>query len=164
MQDGGNYSRTHNSRIDTIREIRARWGAPLVNYFGPRISGPAPLWRALDHPPVIEGDRSLLTSIDIPDSDPVILYIEEPYPGLINDVSFAEARAQLSGMPEYGFRSSHYVLSPDLSWIVAHTDEDIRTGHLLIIKGAVPLRIGHTGMAREVGTTTRRESDNGGAW
>jgi hypothetical protein len=127
-----------NPDIDLIRRIRSSCGAGLVNYFGPSHCRPAALWHYIQ--PDVTAVRSILLQITLPDDHPVIMYTEDPYPGHVERMPFRKARECLLGIPEFSFRPCYYVLPEDLSWIIAHTDDDVKEGHLMIIKGPVLTR------------------------
>jgi hypothetical protein len=124
---------------NVIRRIRSKWNAPLVNYFGPRESRPASIWSRfrLDHRCY---DRSVLERISYPPNEVLFLYIEDPYPGHVYVAKLQEIVRYLLDIPEYGyFRPAHYIVPQTLDWLVAHTDEEIRSGHLVLLDGDVPL-------------------------
>jgi len=60
---------------------------------------------------------------------------------MIYEAALEEIVGYLLSVPEYGFRPSHYIVPTNLNWLVAHTDEEIKSGHLVLFDGPVPLSI-----------------------
>lgn len=120
-----------------IRRIWDNFAGGLVNHPRAACDGISPMWTRMGEVSVT--DPSIISQISIPDNEMLFIYADRPHPGVMAQLSFGEAKQFFGAFTEYGPRSCYYILPKELTWCIAYTQDDIKTGHMILLKGPVPL-------------------------